>query len=133
MSEHGNTTSNIALRIVGAAGLAGIALIHLVDVPDKFEEVPYLGVMYIGLIVASAITAIVLLMGRQDRKAWTAAGLLAGATFIGYCLSRTTGLPAATEDVGNWGETLGVLSLIVEGAVVGLAMLATNFGLVKNR
>jgi hypothetical protein len=49
---------------------------------------------------------------------------LAAATFLGYCLSRTTGLPAATDDIGNWTETLGVLSLVAEGAVVALASAA---------
>jgi hypothetical protein len=36
-------------------------------------------------------------------------------------LSRTTGLPSATGDIGNWTEPLGLASLFVEGAVVVIA------------
>src|SRR3989442_1319231 len=73
-------------------GLIGIAWIHLLDLGDKMEETPYLGVAYIGLI-AGCIAAAVLL-ARGDRRGFLLAGGLAGATFIGYCLSRTTGRPA---------------------------------------
>jgi len=105
-------------------GLIGIAWIHLLDLGDKMEETPYLGVAYIGLL-AGCIAAVVLL-ARGDRRGFLLAGGLAGATVIGYCLSRTTGLPAATDDVGNWTETLGVWSLIAEGAVVALSATALS-------
>ena len=105
-------------------GLIGIAWIHLLDLGDKMEETPYLGVAYIGLL-AGCIAAVVLL-ARGDRRGFLLAGGLAGATFIGYCLSRTTGLPAATDDIGNWTETLGVWSLVAEGAVVALSATALS-------
>jgi len=108
-----------ALTVVG---LVGIAWIHLLDLGDKFEETPYLGVAYVGLI-AGCVAATLLLI-RRDHRGFVMAGGLAAATFIGYCLSRTTGLPAATDDVGNWTETLGVWSLIAEGAVVALSVTA---------
>jgi len=108
-----------ALTVVG---LVGIAWIHLLDLGDKFEETPYLGVAYVGLI-AGCVAATLLLI-RRDHRGFVMAGALAAATFIGYCLSRTTGLPAATDDVGNWTETLGVWSLIAEGAVVALSVTA---------
>ena len=104
--------------------LIGIAWIHLLDLGDKMEETPYLGVAYIGLL-AGCIAAVVLL-ARGDRRGFLLAGGLAGATFIGYCLSRTTGLPAATDDTGNWTETLGIWSLIAEGAVVALSSTALS-------
>jgi hypothetical protein len=106
------------------AGLVGIAWIHLLDLADKMEETPYLGVAYIGLIVGCA--AAVVLLARRDRRGFLLAGGLAAATFLGYCLSRTTGLPAATDDVGNWAEALGVWSLIAEGAVVALSATALS-------
>ena len=108
-----------ALTVVG---LVGFAWIHLLDLGDKFEETPYLGVAYVGLI-AGCVAATLLLI-RRDHRGFVMAGGLAAATFIGYCLSRTTGLPAATDDVGNWTETLGVWSLIAEGAVVALSVTA---------
>ena len=41
--------------------------------------------------------------------------------FWSYILSRTTGLPNATGDIGNWSEPLGLASLFVEGAVIAVA------------
>ena len=108
-----------ALTVVG---LAGIAWVHLLDLGDKMEETPYLGWAYIGLIVGCGVAAVMLI--RRDHRGFLLAGALAAATFVGYCLSRTTGLPAATDDIGNWTETLGVWSLVAEAAVVALSGLA---------
>ncbi len=41
---------------------------------------------------------------------------------MGYVLSRTTGLPQATGDIGNWTEPLGLASLFVEGGVAAVAI-----------
>jgi hypothetical protein len=76
--------------------------------------------MYIALMVASVVVAFYLLHTGATR-AWAAAGLLAGATLAGFVLSRTTGLPNASDDVGNWTEALGLASMFVEGAVIVLA------------
>jgi hypothetical protein len=108
------------LRALGFGGMLAIALIHLLDVIGKIKETPYLGVMYIALMVASVAVAFYLLHS-GSALAWAAAGLLAVATLIGFVLSRTTGLPDASDDIGNWTEPLGLASMFVEGAVVILA------------
>lgn len=110
-------------RSVGVLGLLGVALIHLLDLQSKFHETPYLGWAYVALIVGTLATAAVLIR-HDSRTAWVAALVLAGATFLGYALSRTTGLPAATDDVGNWLEPLGLASLFVESCVVILSAYA---------
>jgi hypothetical protein len=53
----------------------------------------------------------------------------------GFVLSRTTGLPQATGDIGNWSEPLGIASMFVEGALIALAggVLAEHFALVPQR
>jgi hypothetical protein len=81
--------------------------------------------MYIALMVASVAVAFYLLH-TGSTLAWAAAGLLAAATLIGFVLSRTTGLPSASDDIGNWTEPLGLASMFVEGAVVILAAYAWN-------
>jgi hypothetical protein len=119
--EH--TIRHATLRGVGFVGLLGVALIHLLDVVGKMSETPYLGVMYIGLMVASVIVAFALLhTGRPI--AWLAAGVLAGLTLIGFILSRTTGLPSSTDDVGNWKEGLGLASMFVETGMILLSAYA---------
>jgi hypothetical protein len=111
------------LRALGFVGMLAIALIHLLDVIGKIKETPYLGVMYIALMVASVAVALYLLHSGSPR-AWAAAGLLAAATLTGFVLSRTTGLPQAHDDVGNWTEGLGLASMFVEAAVIVLALYA---------
>jgi hypothetical protein len=49
-------------RAVAIIALLGIALIHLLDLPGKLGETPYLGVAFIGLIVASVVLAGLLAM-----------------------------------------------------------------------
>jgi hypothetical protein len=106
-------------RGVGAVGLAGVALIHLLDLPGKFSETPYMAWMYIGLIASAILLAGVLVLS-GDPRAWPATALLALAVIVGFTLDRTVGLPQAHGDVGNWAEPLGMASLFVEGALVAL-------------
>jgi hypothetical protein len=87
------------------------------------EETPYLGVAFLGLIVASLALAVVLAV-RDDRTVWLAAGGLALAVVVGYVVNRTVGLPAAMADIGNWKEPLGLASLFVEGTVILVALPA---------
>jgi hypothetical protein len=55
--------------------------------------------------------------------------VLSSSPFIGYVLSRTTGLPGAMGDIGNWTEPLGLASLYVEAGVFALAL----YGLARLR
>jgi hypothetical protein len=112
-------------RSVGAVGLSAIGLIHLLDAPGKYSETPYMFWMYLALIAGCLGGAALLLRG-NSRQGWMAAAALSAMPFIGYVLSRTTGLPGAMDDIGNWTESLGLASLFVEACVfaVSLAMLA---------
>jgi hypothetical protein len=116
-------------RTIAAVGLAGVALIHLLDLPGKFGETPYLAWLYTALIAGSLAVAAELAR-TGDARAWTAAALLPLAPLTGYVLTRTVGLPQATGDIGNWTEPLGLASLFVEGSLVALscAMLASFAG-----
>ena len=113
-----------AAKAAVAVGLAGIALIHLLDSIGKYNETRYLFWMYVGLMIASLAVAGWLLV-KGTRAAWLAAGALSLSVLAGFVLSRTTGLPNATGDVGNWTEPLGLASMFVEGAVI----VASGLGL----
>ena len=111
-------------RGIGVIGLAGMALIHVIDAPSHFGGTDtYLGFMYVGLIFASLGLAGGLIRS-GDRRIWVAAGALTVSVIVGYILSRTTGLPASTGDIGNWGEPLGIASLFVEGSFLALCVSA---------
>jgi drug/metabolite transporter (DMT)-like permease len=109
-------------RMVGLASALALAAIHLIEMPEDFEEMPYLGVLFgIGgvLLVAAAAG----LIRRSSRRvAWATGSLVAVGMFVGYCLSRTVGLPGM--DPEPWGEPLGVLSLVLEVVFVAAAAAA---------
>ena len=107
-------------RTLAVVGLAGMALIHLLDLPDTITGTPYIGWMYIGLII-SALGLGGVLVYCSDARAWKATAALALSVILGYTLSRTTGLPGSTDDIGNWGQSLGIASLFVEGALIALS------------
>jgi hypothetical protein len=48
--------------------------------------------------------------------------VLALAPLVGYVLSRSTGLPSDSGDIGNWSEPLGLVSMFVETLVIALAV-----------
>ena len=124
--DHGRTgivlDRHAARRVMTAVGLAGIALIHVLDLNAKLREVPYIGWMYIGLIVSALLIAEGLIR-TDDQRLWLAAGALAAAAAVGYSVSRITGLPGDHGgDLGNWLEPLGLASLMLEGIVVLFAV-----------
>jgi xanthine/uracil permease len=128
MSEYIDTNQNlhplireITGRAVVAVGLASIGVIHLLDAIGKYHETRYLFWMYIALILGCIVVAGAVMFTRM-RAALIAAAGLALAAAVGYVLSRTTGLPQATGDIGNWTEPLGLASLFVEGGVAAVAI-----------
>ncbi len=108
--------ASILTRILGVLSLVGIIVVHALDLPGKLSEVPYLGYGYIALMVGSALSAILIL--RNDKRGWQLGTALALGSIAAYVLNRTVGLPLAMEDIGNWGESLGVDSLVAETAMV---------------
>ncbi|TFB65656.1 hypothetical protein [Cryobacterium sp. Hz9] len=113
----------LARRITVALSLAVVASIHILDLPGKFAETPYLAIAYIGLIIASAVTIErVLVVG--TRLDFLAAAALSALVIVGFIINRTVGMPMATGDIGNWLEPLGLLSVVVEGFVIWQALVA---------
>jgi hypothetical protein len=107
-------------RAVGIVGLAAIALIHLLDAVSKYGETRYIFFLYIVL-MASTLTAAAVLLRVDSRSAWSLAVVATAATLIAYVLSRTTGLPQASQDIGNWSDSLGLASVFVEACTLLLS------------
>jgi hypothetical protein len=76
--------------------------------------------MYYALEVAGVVVA-ALLLANQARVGWLLSLGVAAGPLAGYALSRGPGLPDYTDDIGNWTEPLGVISLIVEALLLILA------------
>ena len=124
-TELDSALGDAVARTLAVVGLAGVALIHLLDAHDTFAAAPYKGWLYVCLIVGSLATAAVLVR-RSDARAWTAALLLPLGAIVAFVLSRTVGLPNGADDIGNWWEPLGLASLFVEGSLVMLAAAVLN-------
>ncbi|THF68875.1 hypothetical protein E7T06_14500 [Deinococcus sp. Arct2-2] len=107
---------------LGLVLLAGVAWLHYRDIPDKLGETPYLGWMYI-LLVAGCSAAGAWLLSHQWRSGYGLGLIISVGAIVAYALTRTTGLPNARGDIGNWAEPSGVLALLFEAAFAVLAVM----------
>ena len=120
-TDHRATMRSVALML----GLTGIIAVHVMDLPGKLEEVPYLGLMYIGVIAAAGFLVHRVMSGPTKHDFLASAGL-AAAVILGFVVNRTVGMPGAMDDIGNWTEPLGLLSLVIEAWVVVVALGAAR-------
>jgi hypothetical protein len=116
-------SSQLLRRGVAVIALAGIALVHVVDATGKFHETPYLGWAYVALIVGCVVIA-GMLIEHDDRRTWIVVAGISILAFVAYSLSRTTGLPAAKDDIGNWFEPLGLATIFAEATATAVAIRA---------
>ncbi|MGH3766291.1 MAG: hypothetical protein ACRDTX_14265 [Pseudonocardiaceae bacterium] len=106
----------MALRGLGTLGCLAVAAIHVIDqggIPGM-KDPEYVKFLYYALEVAGIVAA-ALLFTRYASRGWLLSLGVAIGPMVGYALSRGPGLPDYTDDIGNWAEPLGVISLVVEG------------------
>jgi hypothetical protein len=108
-------------RTVAIGALVAIALVHVLQLPDAFAAIGYLGALFIGAVAACLLLAAVMTRTGDDR-AWAAAGGLAALILLCYVISRSIGLPGFTDDTGEWSEAPGLASMVVEGLLVFLTV-----------
>ena len=106
-----------------ASATAAAALAHLPEIAPHLKQAPYLGEEFIVL------TAACLLLGAAalvcDSAAIYALTILTCALAIaGYLATRLIPFPLLQDDVGNWREPLGVVSILAEGFAVLTAIIA---------
>jgi hypothetical protein len=121
--------ADVIVRAVAALALAGLAVIHVVDLPGTLGPTPLVGAGYFGIIVA-AILAGGLMIARPHWLAWTAASAVAVSAMGGYVLTRALpgGFLGDHGDVGNWRCPLGIAALSVETLIIMLVVLAAWLG-----
>ncbi len=125
----------VAVRPIGALLAISVAIIHVVDqggIPGS-KDPAYIGYLYWILEIAAVICAVLLLIPALSGAGWVLALGVAAGPIIAYVLSRSTGLPNYTDDKGNWGETIGVISLIVEGLLLVFAIGTLAAGRTRSR
>jgi hypothetical protein len=133
------------LAAAGAAPAAGVGLagallamavsaVHVADQGGltRLADPDWIGWGYRAIEVGGLLTALTLLLavlaGRAlaaralARLGWAAALLLGAAPLLGYLASRTIGLPGDADDVGNWGDWVGMVSLFLEAGLIVLSV-----------
>ncbi|MFC5671977.1 hypothetical protein [Streptomyces incanus] len=110
-------------RWAGALLCLAVAALHVVDQGGitATRDPYYIGIAYHVLEIAAVVAAVLLLIGLV-RLGWLLAAMVAVGPLLGYILSRGPGLPYYSDDVGNWTEPLGLVSLAVEGALLLLSV-----------
>jgi hypothetical protein len=105
------------VKWAGIVLIALTGLLHLVETPEYMEEERYIGILFVLSAVGSAVS----LWGiwRDRTWGWVLGTAVAGGAFVGYILSRTTGLPEFHES--EFFEPSGIISLVVEGLFVVVA------------
>lgn len=119
-----------SLRYPAAAAALAAGLAHVPVTPEHLAEAPYIGVLFILLTVTCVLGTVALLVS-DSVFVWLSLGGAAALAVIAYVVSRTLGLPMMADDIGNWLEPLGVLSIATESVVVVLA--ATRLWLIRSR
>ena len=111
-------------RRLAAGMLALTGVLHLALSPEYFGEQAYIGVLFVlGGIATLALAA--WLWNSTQPVAWLGAAVVCAGMAVGFILSRTTGLPGFHE--AEW-ELSGILSVLLEVGVIGLAALALGSG-----
>jgi hypothetical protein len=94
-------------------------------IAPHLEEAPYMGVLFIGLTVVCLGLGAVIAVA-EPRWAYPTAAAVCGAAVLAYAATRLVAFPQLADDVGNWFEPLGVVSVISEGIVVALALVVAR-------
>ncbi len=105
----------------GVWTIALVGVIHLVVIPEYFAEAAYVGVLFLANAVGAAISAYGILRGAG--WGWALGTLISVASFVGYIISRTVGLPGAPGILEEgFFDPPGLVSLVLEALFVALCL-----------
>jgi hypothetical protein len=93
----------------------------VIDLPSTLSETPLIGYGYFVL-VAAALLGAGLLLTASEPRVWVLVDLIAFGAIVAYVLSRTSGLPTDSGDIGNWNCALGIAAISTETLLVLLAI-----------
>ncbi len=114
------STVSPAQHRAGMGLIIAAGVVHLVEAPEYYKEVKYIGVLFVLSMIGAVIAAVGI--HRDEGWGWGVGMLVAGGSFVAYLLSRTVGLPQFRE--ATWAQALepmGIISLLIEGAFIWLA------------
>lgn len=107
--------------LVAAAAVAAAA--HIPVIGPHLSEAPYMGGLFVVLTTACLVLAAAALV-RDATIVYALAILTCGLAVIGYAATRIVAFPQLPDDVGNWLEPLGIVSILSEAVVIVAAVAA---------
>jgi hypothetical protein len=108
---------------MGIILLLVVALIHLIQAPDDLSENTLRGILFIVDGVLALIAAIGVYRGSRT-WGWGLGFIAAAGALIFFVVSRSIGIPGWEDSIGEWFESIGILSCLVEIAFVIVTLLA---------
>jgi hypothetical protein len=123
---------NSSMRWLLAAAAAVAAVAHIPVIGSHLKEAPYMGQLFI--VLTAACFALALTALRFDTPAvYVASASTCSLAIIGYAATRLVAFPMLADDVGNWLEPLGVISVASEAIVVAASLLGLRRSLHTQR
>ncbi|SDY33364.1 hypothetical protein SAMN05661080_03124 [Modestobacter sp. DSM 44400] len=107
--------------VAAAALVAGTA--HLPVIAPHLAEAPYMGVLFVVL-SAGCLAIAATIWFRDPAVLYVLAVGTCGLAVLGYAATRLVAFPLLGDDLGNWWEPLGVLSVGSETVAVAAAVSA---------
>lgn len=104
-----------ALAVAGGA--------HIPVTGEHLREAPYMGWLFVVLAAACAFLAVAALL-HDAAAVYVLSIITCGAAVLGYAATRLIAFPMLADDVGNWLEPLGIVSIVSEGIAAAVAVLA---------
>jgi hypothetical protein len=99
------------------------AAAHLPVIAPHLQEAPYMGVLFVVLTGACVLLASAAISW-DTPVVYALSVLTCGLAVLGYVATRMLSFPMLADDVGNWLEPLGMVSIASEAVVVLTAALA---------
>jgi hypothetical protein len=103
----------------GAAAASAVA--HVPVIEPHLSEAPYMGALFvvftaICLVISSAA------LSRDTTALYSGAAVICGLGILSYVATRSVAFPQLQDDVGNWTEPLGMVSVLAEALVIVAAV-----------
>lgn len=108
-------------RMVVVFAVVVAAVAHIPVIGPHLDEAPYMGALFILLTSACLLLAIAALI-RDGAAVYLLVVLTCGLAIVGYVATRLVAFPMLADDVGNWLEPLGVVSICSESVAVAAAI-----------
>ncbi|HEY0811999.1 MAG TPA: hypothetical protein VGE11_01860 [Pseudonocardia sp.] len=110
------------LRFLLAAAALAAAAAHLPVTGPHLQEAPYMGMAFI-LLISTLLVLTTAALTYDNTAVYIATAVTCGLAITAYAATRTLTFPQLGDDVGNWLEPLGVVSVSCETVALASAVI----------